>query len=132
MCERVPRRAHEAGVDDVLAADALLIGCSENFGGMAGMVKDFLERVYYPCEHKLEGRAWSHFICCGNDGSGALRGLERVATGLRLRRVHPGRAVAGRAHRRGPGRARGDARAMQRARRDAGGRAGGGPLVTSG
>jgi hypothetical protein len=88
--QTVPRRAHEAGADDVLAADALLIGCSENFGGMAGMVKDFLERVYYPCEHNLEGRAWSHFICCGNDGSGALRGLERVATGLRLRRVHPG------------------------------------------
>ncbi|HEX4883542.1 MAG TPA: flavodoxin [Casimicrobiaceae bacterium] len=86
----VARRAAEAGVDDVLRADALLIGCSENFGGMAGMVKDFLERIYYPCEGRLDGRAWSHFICCGNDGAGALRGLERVATGLRLKRVHPG------------------------------------------
>lgn len=86
----VDLRAHEAGVDDVLAADALLIGCSENFGGMAGMIKDFLERIYYPCEGKLEGRAWSHFVCCGNDGSGAIVGLERVAKGLHLRKVHPG------------------------------------------
>jgi hypothetical protein len=84
------KRAHEAGVADVLEADALLLGCSENFGGMAGMLKDFLERVYYPCEGKLDGRGWSHFVCCGNDGTGAVRGLERVATGLRLRRVHPG------------------------------------------
>lgn len=86
----IARRAAEAGVDDVLAADALLIGCSENFGGMAGMLKDFLERIYYPCEGRLDGRAWSHFVCCGNDGSGAILGLERVAAGLRLRRVHPG------------------------------------------
>jgi hypothetical protein len=54
------------------------------------MVKDFLERIYYPCEGRLDGRAWSHFICCGNDGSGAVTGLERVAKGLPLRRVHPG------------------------------------------
>lgn len=86
----VGRRAHEAGPADLLAADALLIGCSENFGGMAGMVKDFLERVYYPCEGRLDGRAWSHIVCCGNDGTGAVTGLERVAKGLRLRRVHPG------------------------------------------
>lgn len=88
--QTVAKRAHEAGVADVLDADALLLGCSENFGGMAGMLKDFLERVYYPCEGKLDGRAWSHFVCCGNDGTGAVRGMERVATGLRLRKVHPG------------------------------------------
>lgn len=84
------KRAHEAGPADLLAADALILGCPENFGGMAGMLKDFLERSYYPCEGRLDGRAWSHFVCCGNDGTGAIAGLERVAKGLRLRRVHPG------------------------------------------
>jgi len=88
--EAIALRARDAGVDDVLGADAYLIGCPENFGGMAGMVKDFLERIYYPCEGRLEGRAWSAFVCAGNDGTGAMRGLERVATGLRLRKVHPG------------------------------------------
>jgi multimeric flavodoxin WrbA len=88
--ETVALRAHEAGVDDVLAADAYLIGCSENFGGMAGQVKDFLERIYYPCEGRLEGRAWSALVCAGNDGTGAMRDLDRVAKGLRLRKVHPG------------------------------------------
>ncbi len=49
--------------------DALLVATSENFGGMAGMVKDFLERVYYPCEGKLEGRAYAALVCAGTDGT---------------------------------------------------------------
>ena len=88
--EVVSRRAQEAGVDDVLAARGYLIGTPENFGGIAGMVKDFLERVYYPCEGRIEGRPWSAFVCASNDGTGAMTGLERIATGLRLRKVHPG------------------------------------------
>ena len=88
--ETIALRAHDAGVNDVLAADAYLIGCSENFGGMAGQVKDFLERIYYPCEGRLDARAWSAFVCAGNDGTGAMRDLDRVAKGLRLRKVHPG------------------------------------------
>ena len=50
-------RAADAGVAELLAADALLVATSENFGGMAGMVKDFLERTFYPCEGQLEGPA---------------------------------------------------------------------------
>lgn len=86
----IVKRAHQTGVDDALAADAYLVGCSENFGGIAGMVKDFFERIYYPCEGKLEGRAWSAFVCAGTDGTGAMLGLDRIATGLRLRKVHAG------------------------------------------
>ena len=83
-------RAATAGIEDLLAADALLIATSENFGGMAGMVKDFLERVYYPCQGKLEGRPYAVLVCAGTDGTGAMRDVDRVATGLRLHKVHPG------------------------------------------
>jgi len=83
-------RAADAGIADILAADALLVVASENFGGMAGMIKDFLERVYYPCEGKLEGRPYATLVCAGTDGTGAQRDIDRVATGLRLARVHPG------------------------------------------
>jgi len=84
------KRAASAGVEDLAAADALLIATSENFGGMAGMVKDFLERVYYPCQGKLEGRPYAVLVCAGTDGSGAMRDVDRVAAGLRLHKVHPG------------------------------------------
>ena len=84
------RRAADAGVADLVAADALIIASSENFGGMAGMVKDFLERTFYPCEGKLEGRPYAVIVCAGTDGTGAMRDIDRVATGWRLAKVHPG------------------------------------------
>lgn len=83
------RRANEAGVDAVLDADGYLFAGSENFGGLAGTVKDFFERVYYPCEGRLEARPWTAIVCASNDGTGALRDLDRIAAGLRLRKVVP-------------------------------------------
>ena len=81
--------AADASVAELLAADALIIATSENFGGMAGIVKDFLERTYYPCEGKLDGRPYALIVCAGTDGTGAVRDAERVATGLRLRQIAP-------------------------------------------
>ena len=84
------KRCHEAGGEDVLAADALLLGTPENFGYMSGMMKDFLERVWYPCVGKIEGRPYAVFVGAGQDGSGAVASIERIVTGLRLRKAHAG------------------------------------------
>lgn len=84
----VMKRAADAGVADLEDAHALIVATSENLGGMAGMVKDFFERTFYPCEHKLEGRPYALIVCAGTDGTGAVRDVERVATGWRLRKVH--------------------------------------------
>src|SRR5215203_3269796 len=88
--QTVVLRAGDATIDDVLAADGLLIGSPENFGYMAGMVKDFFDRVFYPCETALAGRPYSVFICAGNDGTNAMREIDRIVTGWRMRKVHPG------------------------------------------
>jgi multimeric flavodoxin WrbA len=88
--ETVLMRAADAGVEDLLRCDALIIATSENFGSLSGMVKDFLERVYYPCETKVEGRPYTVLVCASNDGAGAMLQTDRIATGLRLRKVHPG------------------------------------------
>lgn len=77
----------EAGPEDVLAADGLILGTPENFGYMSGMMKDFLERVFYPCEGKIEGRPWALFISAGLDGQGAKTSVERIVTGLRLKKI---------------------------------------------
>ena len=84
----VMKRCAEAGPQDVLAADGLILGTPENFGYMSGMMKDFLERVFYACESKINGRPWALFVGAGQDGSGAVASVERIVTGLRLRRVH--------------------------------------------
>ena len=75
------RPALEAGVDDLMACAGLLIGTPENFGYMSGAVKDFLDRTYYPCEGKRIGLPYALLVSAGNDGSGAVRAIERIATG---------------------------------------------------
>jgi len=84
----VVKRCADAGPQDVLAADGLILGTPENFGYMSGMMKDFLERVFYPCEGKVNGRPWALFVGAGLDGSGAVSSVERIVTGLRLNKVH--------------------------------------------
>ncbi len=79
--------ALQAGLDDLLWADGLLIGTPENFGYMSGAVKDFLDRVYYPSEGRKLGMAYAVFVSAGNDGSGAIRAIERIAGGCGWNRV---------------------------------------------
>ena len=80
----IVKRAAQAGPEDVLAADALILGTPENFGYMSGMMKDFLERVFYACEGKVNGRPYALFVGAGQDGSGAVNSVEKIVTGLRL------------------------------------------------
>ena len=83
----VLKRCAEARSEDVLAADGLILGTPENFGYMSGMMKDFLERIFYPCEGKVAGRPWALFVGAGQDGAGAVSSVERIVTGLRLKKI---------------------------------------------
>jgi multimeric flavodoxin WrbA len=83
----VVKRCADAGAEDVLAADGLILGTPENFGYMSGMMKDFLERIFYACEGKVNGRPWALFVGAGQDGTGAVTSVERIVTGLRLKKA---------------------------------------------
>ncbi|MDZ7840458.1 MAG: flavodoxin family protein [Gammaproteobacteria bacterium] len=85
----------DAGAEDVLASDAIIIGSTENFGYMAGRVKDFFERIYYPCLEETRGLPYALFIKGGNDGTGAQRSIERIVTGLSWRAVQDPLIMAG-------------------------------------
>jgi multimeric flavodoxin WrbA len=79
--------AAQAGAADVLAADAYLFVTPENLATMAGLMKDFFDRVYYAALDQVNGRPYASIVAAGTDGSGAARQIERIATGLRLRAV---------------------------------------------
>ena len=81
------RRAPDAGIDDLLWAEGLLLGTPENFGHLGGLMKDFLDRTYYPAEGKTIGLPWAMFVSAGNDGRGAVAALERIALGYQWRKA---------------------------------------------
>jgi multimeric flavodoxin WrbA len=89
------RRAFDTGVDDLLRADALLIGTPENFGYMSGAIKDLFDRTYYPLEGLTTGRPYAVFVSAGNDGRGAQAQIDRIATGYGWKKVHDGHIARG-------------------------------------
>jgi multimeric flavodoxin WrbA len=81
--------ATTAGPEQLLASDGYLFACPENLAAMAGLMKDFFDRSYYPVLEKIMGRPYATLVCAGSDGSNAARQIERIATGWRLREIAP-------------------------------------------
>ena len=85
--------APQAGPEDVLAADAYVFATPENLAAIAGLMKDFFDRCYYPVLGRIEGRPYATLICAGSDGSNAARQVERICTGWRLKAAAPALTV---------------------------------------
>jgi multimeric flavodoxin WrbA len=79
--------AADAGPKQVLEADGYIFATPENLAAMAGMMKDFFDRTYYPVLDRVAGRAYATLICAGSDGENAARQIARIATGWRLRAI---------------------------------------------
>lgn len=77
----------ESGPEDIEWCDGILIGTTENFGYMAGLIKDFFERIYYPCLDTTRGLPAALYIRAGEDGSGTRTSIGKITTGLRWKYV---------------------------------------------
>jgi multimeric flavodoxin WrbA len=83
----VSLKAIDAVAADVLAADGLIFAAPENLGAMSGLMKDFFDRTYYAVLDCVGGRPYATMVCAGSDGQNAVRQIESIANGWRLRRV---------------------------------------------
>jgi len=77
----------QAEGEDVQWADAIILGTTENFGYMSGAMKDFFDRIYYPCLENTEGLPYALFVKAGLDGQGAKTSIERIIKGLKWKQV---------------------------------------------
>lgn len=84
-CRKV--QAMEAGMADLLWCDAVIFGTPENLGYISGGLKDFFDRTFYPAESYKLNKPYGLFISAGNDGSGAVRQLQRIVSGYPLKKV---------------------------------------------
>lgn len=80
-------RAGDTTAEDVLAADGYVFVTPENLAAMSGVMKDFFDRTYYSALDRISGRPYATLVCAGSDGSNAVRQVERICTGWRLKAV---------------------------------------------
>ncbi|HEX5945092.1 MAG TPA: flavodoxin [Acidimicrobiales bacterium] len=81
--EVMARPALAATAVDVLEADGYVLGTPANLGYMSGALKHFFDTIYYPCLDATVGRPYGVFVHGNDDTAGALRGIDKIVTGLR-------------------------------------------------
>ena len=82
VVEVIVRRAADASVQDLQLAAGVLLVAAENSGSLAGGMKDFLDRVFYPAIGHALVLPYALLVSAGNDGRGAVTQAQRILSGV--------------------------------------------------
>jgi hypothetical protein len=104
--EVVVRPALDAGADDVLAADGIVLGTTANFGYMSGALKHFFDTIFLEAGGALSDdgsaaggaggkRPYGLYVHGRYDTAGAVRSVESIVGALPWRQAAPVLEVLG-------------------------------------
>ena len=74
----------KAGPDDLLGCDAVALGSPDYFSYIAGGLKDFFDRTYYPTQGKVTGKPYAAFGSAGGPAATVIGCIERMAQAFKL------------------------------------------------
>ena len=77
------KEALKAGGEDLLACDAIAVGTPDYFSYMAGGLKDFFDRVFYPTQGSVTGKPCGIFVTHGGGGK-AVESVKSVCGSLKF------------------------------------------------
>ena len=84
--EPVLKTGLEAGTEDLLNCDGLVVGSPDYFSYMAGGLKDFFDRTYYPVQGKIVDKPYAAFVTCGGGGK-AIKSVEEMCEKFKLKKM---------------------------------------------
>jgi len=83
----VLKKAVDAVDTDLLNCDVVAIGTPNYFSYMAGMVKDFFDRVWITVREKMADKPYVAFGTYGGGGRQAIDTVEHICNGLKMKLV---------------------------------------------
>lgn len=93
--EVVLKKAFDASLDDLLGCGAIAFGSADYFSYIAGALKDFFDRTFYPSQGKVAGKPYAAFATGGRGGDIALAVLDRLCGSFKLKKAVDNVSVAG-------------------------------------
>lgn len=87
--EAILKKAFDTTAADIRACDAVVLCSPEYFGYMSGAVKDLFDRTYEELRDDPRSlkKPYSIIVSAGNDGTGAVRQIERLCKGYNFKKV---------------------------------------------
>jgi flavorubredoxin len=89
------KRGFEATEEDLMGCDAVAIGSYDAFSYMAGAIKDFFDRTYYPTQDKVADKPCGIFLTHGGGGK-AMDTLVKMCERFKFKQVAEPVSVKGR------------------------------------
>ena len=83
----VIKKAFDATLEDLLSCDAIAFGCADYFSYIAGALKDFFDRTYYPSKGKVAGKPYAAFATGGSGAETVLAVLDRLTSSFQFKKA---------------------------------------------